>query len=346
MSVKDQVVEKTFFWVLLGTLLLGFFWLLSPFFSTIIFSLVIVLSFEPLYLFFLKILRGKRYLAAFVCLLTIFLFIAVPLGGIIAAISTQLLKVAQTFQWDPGLFKNLVGEGWLTQTVEQWLATLGVDVDIGNLLKEFLHNSAQTLYQFSPKVAAKTANFFLKGMVSLLLVYFLLVDGPRLYHEILDLSPLKESDEKTLAKEINQTLQACIYGYILTALVQSILATIGFWIAGMPIALLLGVATFIMCFVPILGSASVWIPVFIYLLSMGRYGMATFMGIYGFFVISGIDNILKPILIQEKTKIHPVLLFLAIFGGLKLWGPIGILAGPVLVAVLLASLKIYKQDFR
>lgn len=340
------MLEKTFFWVLLGTLLLGFFWILSPFFSSILFALVLALTFEPLYVFILKTFRKKRHLAAVCCLLLIFLFLAVPLGALVAAISNQLLKLAQTFQWDPNTFKNLIGEGWLTQTLEEWLAVLGVDVDLGKMLKEFLHTSAQTIYQFSPKVAVKTANFFLKGLITLLLTYFLLVDGPRLYHEILDISPLKEKDEKTLGEEIRKTLHACIYGYILTALVQSILAAAGFWIAGIPIALLLGVATFIMCFIPILGAASVWVPAVIYLVTQEHYGMAIFLGLYGGLLISGIDNVLKPILITEKTKIHPVLLFLVIFGGLKLWGPIGILAGPVVVAVFLAVLKIYKQDFR
>lgn len=346
MPLKSQALEKTFFWVLLSALLLGFFWLLSPFFTTILFALVLTLSFEPLYVWLLKISKNKRHLSAVICLSLGFLFIAVPIGGLVAAISNQLLHLARDFQWDPNIIRSVLGEGWMTQALENWLATLGIDVNLGQLLRDFLHNSAQTLYQFSPKVAVRTANFFLKGVVSLLLIYFLLVDGPKLYHAILDLSPLKENDEKMLAQEISLTLRACIYGYLLTALVQAILAGIGFWIAGVPIALLLSVATFIMAFVPIFGSASVWVPVFVFLLISGNYGKATFMAIYGFFIISGIDNVLKPILIGEKTKIHSVLLFLSIFGGLKLWGPIGILAGPVLVAVLLATLKIYKQDFR
>ncbi len=346
MAEKSQTLEKTFFWVLLAVLLIGFFWLLSPFFSTILFSLVLALSCEPLHELLLKFFKGRRHLATFITLFLLFLFLALPIGFIVAVISNQLVHLAQTTAWDTQFFQNLFGQGWLNQLLDQWKAALGIEIDLGKALKEILHNVSQSIYQFSPKAVAKTANFFLKGIITLLLTYFLLVDGPKLYHKILDLSPLKERDEKLLAEEIRSTLRACIYGYILTALVQSILATIGFWIVGVDLVLLLGVATFIMCFVPIFGSASVWIPVFIFLLATGSYGKAIFMGIYGFFVISGIDNILKPILIGEKTKIHSVILFLSIFGGLKIWGPIGILAGPVLVAVLLAVLRIYRQDFR
>lgn len=336
--MKTQALERTFFWALLFALLIGFFFLLSPFFSTILFALVLALAFEPLYAFLLRVVGKRRHVAALLCLLLIFLFFAVPLGSVVAVVSNQLLKLAHTFEWNPTFFKNIIGEGWL--------AALGVDVDLGKLMTDVLQHVAQTVYQFSPKVVVQTASFFLSGLITLLLLYFLLVDGPKLYHEILDLSPLKESDEGTLAREIHRTLQACIYGYILTAFVQAVLAGIGFWIADVPMALLLGVATFIMAFVPILGSASVWVPVFLYFLATASYGKATFIGLYGLGVISGIDNFLKPILIQEKTKIHSALLFLSIFGGLQLWGPIGILAGPVVVAVLLATLKIYKQDFR
>ena len=346
MTDKSQVLEKTFFWILLAVLLLVFFWLLSPFFSAILFSLILALTFEPFHLWLLKVFKQNRYLSAFACMVLVFLFLALPVGAIVAAISNQLLKLAHTFEWNPDYLKNILGQGLIASLLQRWQETLGIEFDIGNSLKELLQNGAHTLYQFSPRVVAKTANFFLKGFVTLLLTYFFLVDGPKLYHFILDLSPLKESDEKLLSREIQVTLRACIYGYILTALVQAILATLGFYIAGIPIALLLGVATFIMCFVPIIGSAAIWIPVFIYFLATASYGKAIFMGIYGFFGISGIDNILKPILIGEKTKIHTVLLFLSIFGGLKLWGPVGILAGPTLVAVLLATLKIYRQDFR
>lgn len=346
MSDKSQALEKTFFWLLLSLLLLGFFWLLSPFYSTLLFSLVLALSCEPLYESLLKLSKRRRHLSAAITLCLLFLFVAVPVGLMAAIISSQLFKIAHTFQWNPDFLRNWLGHGWLALGLEKLRQFFAIDIDLEKAFKDFLQYSAHTFYQFSPQVVSKTASFFLKTLLTLLLTYFFLVDGPKLYHEILDISPLKESDEKTLAKEISLTLKACIYGYILTAMAQAILASFGFWIVGVPIALLLGVATFIMAFVPILGAASVWMPVVLYLLLTGSYGKATFILIYGTFGISTIDNILKPILIQGKTKIHSVLLFLVIFGGLKLWGPIGILAGPVLVAVLLAVLKIYKEDFR
>lgn len=346
MTTKSEQIEKVFFWALLGALFIGFFSLLAPFYSALLFSLVLALTFYPFYQGCLKLFRGQRYIAAFICLVLAFLFVAIPLGVVVSLITNQLLKLAQTFQFDPMSLKALIGEGALAQMVEQWRQTLGIEIDLGEWLKEVLQNSAHYLYQYSPKVAARTANFFLTGLITFVLTYFLFVEGNNLYHEVLDISPLKERHEKMLANEIRVTLRACIYGYLLTGLVQGILASIGFAIVGIKIALLLGVATFILSFIPFLGAASVWLPVVIVFLAKGEYWLAGFMAVYGTLFISGIDNVLKPLLIKGQTKIHPMLLFLAIFGGLKLWGPIGILAGPVLVAVFLATLNIYRQDFR
>lgn len=350
MASKTEHLEKIFFWVLLTGLAILFFWLLAPFFPPILFAVVVALTAYPLYQGCLKVCWKQRHVAAALCLLLLFIFVAAPAGLIGSLITNQLLKLAQTFQFNLNVnlhfFSDLLGRGAISETLEYFQETLGVEINLGEWLKGMLHNSAQYLYQFSPKVLAGTAHFFFSTLVSIFLTYFLLVDGPRLYHAILDISPLDEKYERVLAHEIRQTLWACIYGYILTALVQAILGAIGFAIAGLKIFLLLGLATFSLSFIPFLGAASVWVPVTIYFVATGNYGKALFMFLYGILVISSIDNFLKPILIQDKTKIHPMLLFLAIFGGLQLWGPIGILAGPTLVAVFLATLKIYRQDFR
>lgn len=344
-NLDVERLEKTFFWVFLSALLIGFFWVLKPFYSAVLFSLVIALICDPLFQFGLKFTR-RRFLAGLFSMAVLFLFLFVPVGAIAGVIANQLLKLAQSFQLEPDFLNTLFGKGVILGTIESWRQMFGIETSLGDWIKELLHLSGQFLYQYSPKVVLKTANAALTGLITLFLIYFFLVDGPALYHEVLDLSPLKEDHEKTLAREIRVTLRACIYGYVMTALAQGILAGIGFGIAGIKIALLLGVATFIFSFIPVIGAAGVWVPVAVFLFLQGRIGMGIFMAIYGTLVISGIDNLLKPLLIQGRTKIHPMLLFLAIFGGLRLWGPIGILAGPTLIAVFLATLKIYKKDFR
>ena len=247
-----------------------------------------VLTAAPLYQWFLKITKESRRFSALSTLCLLFLFLAFPVGITASLITDQVIQFAHSMQtqWGPDFLQNLFGAGPLAQKLEGYRQSLGLETDVGQWIKEGIQNSAQYLGQYSPKVVAKTASFFFKSILVFLLSYFLFVDGPKLYHEILDLSPLKDTYEKTLAQEIRLTLKACIYGYVLTALVQGILAGVGFWILGFKAALIFGVATFIMAFVPIVGTGSVWVPIFIFLLATGQYGKAAFLFFYGFFIIN------------------------------------------------------------
>lgn len=346
MTQKSRSLEKIFFWILLSALLIGFFYLLSPFFSALLFALVLSLTCEPLYESCLRLTKKRRHPAAALSIIILLFVFAVPLGFLATALTSQLIHLTENVVWDPNFFENVFGSGWLAQTIDHWKTVLEIDVNLGEWLKNLLKESAHTLYQFSPKVVSKTAGFFFNAILTLFLTYVILVEGPRFLKALLEFAPLKEKDEALLIGEIQKTLKACVNGYLLTALAQGLLAGIAFWFVGIDIFLLLGVATFVMSFVPVVGAASVWAPMVVYLFVMGQNWPAFGLLVYGVFIISGIDNILKPMLIQGKTKIHPVLLFLTIFGGLKIWGPIGLLAGPVLVAVLFATLKIYREDFR
>ncbi|MDZ4225157.1 MAG: AI-2E family transporter, partial [bacterium] len=277
--MKPAQLEKIAFWVMLAALSVGFLWLLVPFYSVILLSLVLVLTVSPFYQWLLKITRERRHLSALITLFLLFLFLAFPVGITATLITDQVIQFAHGMQnqWGPNFLQQLLGEGPLVQKIEEYRRSLGIETDIGQWIKEGLQNSAHYLGQYSPKVAAKTAGFFFKSILVFLLSYFLFVDGPKLYHEILDLSPLKETYEKALAEEIRVTLKACIYGYVLTALVQGILGGLGFWILGFKAALIFGVATFIMAFVPIVGTGSVWVPIFIFLAATGQYGKAAFL---------------------------------------------------------------------
>lgn len=347
MAAKASKIDRVAFWILLGALLLAFIALLRPFLIALFLALVFALAIEPIYQFFLRRLRGWRYLAASVSMILLFFFLALPLGGLTALAVDQILQFAPTVGQTLGEFvgRSQAEAGWIATATEWIHSRAGLDVDVAQWADSLVKNVTEFIYQFSPQVITQTTHVILLSIVCAIVTYFLLADGPRLYHAILDISPLKKEYERELANEVIKTVRATVYGYVMTAFVQSILAWLGFWIAGLSAAPLLAMATFLFCFIPIIGSAGVWLPVTVYVLISGEIKYAIFLLIYGTLIISGIDNFLKPVLIQEKTRIHSVLLFLAILGGLQLWGPAGVLAGPTLVAILLATLRIYQRDF-
>ncbi|MEX1108918.1 MAG: AI-2E family transporter, partial [Dongiaceae bacterium] len=128
------------------------------------------------------------------------------------------------------------------------------------------------------------------------------------------------------------TIKGVVYGVMGTAFAQGLLATIGFWMAGVPGALLLGFATFVLSLVP-MGPPLVWAPAALWLLYTGDTGWAIFMALWGFFVVSSIDNIIKPWLISRENRLPILLVFLGVIGGLISFGFIGIFLGPTLLAV-------------
>lgn len=148
-----------------------------------------------------------------------------------------------------------------------------------------------------------------------------------------------------LAYQFTNTVQASVQGYLLTSLAQGVLAAIAFALTGIHSYVVLGVLTFFMSMVPVIGAAGVWLPVCVWLFLQGETGWGIFNLLYGTLIISGIDNILKPLIIQGRTHIHPLLIFFSIFGGIKLFGPLGLLFGPVVTAMLIATINIYRSEF-
>jgi predicted PurR-regulated permease PerM len=131
----------------------------------------------------------------------------------------------------------------------------------------------------------------------------------------------------------------------LTALAQGCLAGAGFAVAGVPVPVLLGLFTFTNSFIPFLGAASVWIPSAFWLFMQGQHVAALGLALYGALVISVVDNILKPLIIGERTKVPVLLLFFTILGGLKVYGFLGIFLGPIIIALGMAFLTIYREVY-
>ncbi len=340
--------KRAFVFLLLGIFILLLF-ILKPFFMPLIMAFILVLLFYPLYIWCLKICRGKAYIASFLTTFSIIAFIFVPAALIASLITNQILGLVD----QAVLF---VDKAHLLDNVQQWNVnlqhyltqieqTFHIDINLRAVATNAVKQFAYYVYQYSPGVVGQTLGFFIQSFIMLIVVFFLFVEAKGLYQEFIRLSPIEDKHERTLAQEMKDMIYAVIYGSFITALVQAILAGGAFYFLNIKGYLVWGSLTFLFSFIPILGAASVWVPAAIILFLTGNTKTAIILTLYGAFVISTVDNFLKPLLMRGKNKIHPLLLFLSIIGGLALVGPIGILLGPITVAVFLAALKIYKQDY-
>lgn len=221
--------------------------------------------------------------------------------------------------------------------------------------------SAETMSQIASAALSRLvsgANTFLQGAVGgltsaifelglfLMTLYFLLRDGPTLRHEMRRISPLSDSQEEESVDHLVRTVKGVLLAMIVVPIAQGLVAIPGFHLLGVPSPLLWGVTVMLASFVPILGSPLAWLPAVAYLFIYGSTGRAVGMLLYGATVISGIDNLIKPALLRGSARIHPLLGFLSILGGILSFGPLGFMIGPVILSLGLSALRIYTDFVR
>ena len=204
-----------------------------------------------------------------------------------------------------------------------------------------------TLFVFGGK--GLTYILFMVGgsIVMIVSFYFFLLDGKSMLNAFKRLSPLDDEHEQELVDQFSKVSRAVVVATLLSALVQGLLAGVGFYFASLESIFLLTVLSAVLAMVPFLGAASVWIPCALYLYFIDNNMTAAIgLAIYGAAVISMADNIIKPLVLHGQSKLHPLFAFLSVIGGLAMLGPIGILIGPMIVAFLQTLLEILHNEVR
>jgi predicted PurR-regulated permease PerM len=292
-----------------------------------------------------RMLGGRAGVAAGLIVLLVTLLILVPLLGSLAALGSQAL---QFYQWIlPQLEPERLDAFWREEAARfprlaAWTrVSEGAITSLVSGALSRLASGMNALIQGTVK-GVTSAAFDL--IIFLLMLFFLLRDGHLLLEEVRRVSPLSPAQESQLIDRVARTTRASLQAMILVPLAQGLFAALGFWALGVPSALLWGGVTLLAAFVPILGTPLVWIPIALFQLFEGETWRGVAVALYGNFVISGIDNVIKPKLLQGVASIHPLLAFLAMFGGLLTFGPAGLIVGPVVLSLGLAALRIWEMD--
>ncbi|SDH77031.1 AI-2E family transporter [Pseudomonas panipatensis] len=327
----DNLLLRILLLILLGAGL----WVLAPFWSALFWAAVLAFASWPLMRWLTRLLGGREALAAGLLTALWIVLVALPLLWLGFSVVDQLRAGVE-------LIKNLQVSGlpppptWLARTpligdrlIGWWYSADQQGVAFFASLKPYMGEMGNWVLARSAKVAAGMFELVL----SLVLIFFFYRDGLRLERFALQmLERLIGGRAEHYMGLIAGTVQRVVNGVIGTAAAQAVLACIGFLIAGVPGALLLGLLTFacsLLMFPPL-----IWGPATAWLFFQGNYGYGVFLGIWGFFVISGVDNILKPYLISRGGNLPLVVVLLGVLGGLLSFGFIGLFLGPVLLAVV------------
>ena len=186
-----------------------------------------------------------------------------------------------------------------------------------------------------------TANFFL----ALFTLFFFLRDGAAFVSWAQRLLPMDREHQERLCRNIVDAVTAVVHGALVVAMVQGLLAGLGYWVLGVPFAVLWGVITAFAALLPFGGTTLITIPVSLYLFLQGDNVKGIFMLIWGLGVVVTIDNVLKPLFIGTRIKLPMLILFFGILGGLAVFGALGLILGPVVFVLLAVLLDLYTEEY-
>ncbi len=348
---KNDIVENVFFFLLLSfSLFLGYL-LFEPFLKVIVSSVLLAVIFFPFNEFLLR--KTKRpILSSFLSTLLVMLFIIFPSIFMIVFFTERLIEIY------PSILNAISRIGNLEESLNKYplihssiqkirsvLESYGIEIDITQTLRTV---SMFILNFFIEKGKAIFINFTLI-IIGILFVaitlFFLFKDGYALYKRVYILIPLKDSEKNFLFAKSYRAIQGVVLGMVLTAVAQGIIAFIGYSIVGIDMAFFWAFITFIAAFLPVGGASLVWIPIALYTFFAKGVGWGIFMTVWGTFLISTIDNIVKPVVIGDKTNIHPMILAFAILGGLNLFGFLGLFLAPIILVLIDNMLKLFRTKY-
>ena len=331
------------------------FLVFRPFLSILIWATVLAVVGFPLFHKILRLLRGRRNLAALLTCLLIVLLIVLPVTILGIMIAQQSIAIYHDLQANAGMseldstakweeLQKRPSIQWILNQAQAWFgAKTG---DIPSYVKQLVTALSRFVVTKSPSLLAGFGGLVVSFFLVFITMYFLFRDGPTLLEIIRASNPLPPDFESEIIQKFKDVSFATFVGSILTAVVQGIAAAVLFWMLGISSFLFWGAVVSFVALIPILGAFIVWIPMSAYLYLSGQTTRAIVLLAVGGLVVSSIDNILKPILIQGRTKMHPLLVFLSVLGGMQVFGFLGILLGPLTVAISLSFLNLYRLEFR
>lgn len=319
-----------------------------PFAQPLLWAALAAIMFQPLYRWMLRKMRGRRNPAAITSLLVIFFAVLVPalwLGTLVVQEALVLIASLQEQPVDLAATFNTVYDA-LPKAAQEAVDRSGFN-DMASAqarLQELLAESSGVIASQAVSIGSGALSFVLAFGVGLYVMFFLLRDGERIGRTLLRTIPVERSISERLAERFLGIVRATIKGSGVVGIVQGVLGGISFLIVGLESALLFGVLMTIFALVPVIGAGAVYVPVGLWLLVTGEMWQGVFVLVVGFVVISSADNVLRPILVGRDTGIPDWIILVTTLGGISFLGFSGIVLGPLVAGLFLASWSILQEQ--
>lgn len=340
-------------------LILAFF-ITKPFLPALLTGSILAYLAYPLYERALKWLKNRNAAALIVSILLV-LVITVPFILVIGIVSKQAFDTYASITQGNANQDHRLGTNFMKVLCknEEGLACNALKYIIGFFpgrdIDYLMHVTIEKITVFIvsnvSSFLASLPSIFLNLFVMAFVVYYLFKDGGDIVKRVKNILPLKESHKNNVLKRLHEVVYAVFYGNIGIAVIQGALGAIGFAVLGVKSPLLWGFVMMLFALIPYFGTAIVWLPAALNLVFIGYLNndstpiiKGVVLILYGLLVISTIDNILKPKIISKNAKVHPILVLLGVLGGINLFGFLGIILGPVMLAIVITFVEIYEEE--
>ena len=332
--MNNQKLQNYFFlFLLLSTTILIFF-VFYPFIGVLALAAILALALQPTYEK-IKYLVKVEWLSSLIVIILLAIFIVIPL----TLLGWQIFKDAQSLYTEAITNKivyvdkvNTFLEGPLKRLIPDFSINLSLYVQ--KLLNWFVGN-------IGPLVSSTTQVLF-DILLVIIALFFFLKDNIKIRKLLLEISPLEDKYDNLILEKLDGAVNSVIKGSLLIAAMQGVLAGIGFWIFGIPSPAFWGTVGVIAALVPGIGTSLVILPAIAYLFVNGSYLAAFGLFIWGTIMVGSLDNVLRTIIYKRGVSAHPIFILFAVFGGLSLFGPMGLIFGPIVLSFYLTLLEIYK----
>lgn len=324
------------------------FLLFRPFIYPLISALVIGIVFAPVHKRVESRLR-RPGLAAAISTLLVILVVALPVTAILAALSRELVHLRQVIEERSADSGGLAA--YVQGAIDSGQSLLGRYVDLSRFnVREWVLTRAREIGAFlvagGVTVLGGLTSFLINSAISLFTLYFVFREGKALRRRIAAVLPLTGEQVEKLFAGIESTIVGTVYGGLVVAAVQGALVGLALWAFGVASPVLWGVVAAFFALLPLVGTAAVWVPAALYLLATGSWVKALILVAWCAVVVGTVDNVIRPLLIKGRVEMHTLLVFFAVFGGVNVFGFLGLIIGPVIVAITATLLGLLRDEGR
>lgn len=347
--VEHRVLALTAFALFAGIILATVGRILMPYFAPILFAGMIVSVSHGPYVRLTARLGGRPQLAAALMLLGIVLLVIVPLALMALLLYQQAASLVEALRdvdlggldADPRVVR-------LTAALHRHVPGINpASINPQQLVLGAVRGLPGLVATSGGRLLGGMANLAFGFLAMLLVSFYFYTEGDRLKGEISSLSPLPSSSNREIAETFRDVIDSTFRGQLVTSASQGVATAVGLWITGVPSALFWGAVASVFALIPVVGPAIVWAPATVYLFLRTDHGGPLWKPIvlllWGAVVVSLVDNIVRPLVMSGGTKLSAVVLFFAIIGGLQAFGFIGLLLGPLVFALLVTVVHLYKR---